>query len=351
MMDKERYSSPIINGYLLGSLPEAETEALDELSVTDDRFADALRVAEKDLVDAYVQGELSGSESERFESHYMTSPRRLEKVRFAQALRAFADKGAAAVAPEVTARAATDRAAEPAPQRDKSRWFSNLNIFAAPGVALRWGAAFALLVLLVASGWLVSQNIRLREQVAQTEARREALARREAELQQELEGQRNAGSRTEEELARVRAERERLEQDLKQQEAERRATEQRAARQTQGGTGGGNIASFMLMPQVRGTDTIQTVSITPRTSVVALRLELEPNDFPAYKVSLLDQSGNQTLWLSGQVRARGAGANKSLGIHFSALLLKPRPYLLRVTGVRADGSSEILSDYSFRVVK
>ena len=84
-MNKERYNNQIINEYLLGSLPEAEIEALDELSFTDDEFADALRVAEKDLVDAYVQGELGGVELEQFESSYMASPRRLEKVKFAQA--------------------------------------------------------------------------------------------------------------------------------------------------------------------------------------------------------------------------------------------------------------------------
>ena len=34
-----------------------------------------------------------------------------------------------------------------------------------------------------------------------------------------------------------------------------------------------------------------------------------------------------------------------------ARLLKSQPYFLRVTGVRADGTSEILSDYPFKVVK
>jgi hypothetical protein len=43
--------------YLLGSLPGDEAERLDELSVTDEAFAEALSVAERDLIDAYVQGE------------------------------------------------------------------------------------------------------------------------------------------------------------------------------------------------------------------------------------------------------------------------------------------------------
>ena len=36
--------------------------------ITDDEFSDALIVAETDLIDAYVQGELSGSALEQFKS-------------------------------------------------------------------------------------------------------------------------------------------------------------------------------------------------------------------------------------------------------------------------------------------
>ena len=80
MMSKRTYNDQTINEYLLGSLPEAESERLDELSFTDDEFAEALRAAEKDLVDAYVQGELSGAALERFKSHYLSTPRRRGNV-------------------------------------------------------------------------------------------------------------------------------------------------------------------------------------------------------------------------------------------------------------------------------
>ena len=73
--------------YLVGSLPDAEAERLDELSVADDEFALRLSAAEHDLVDAYVNGELSGDTLDRFRSRYLTAPARGEKVAFAETLR------------------------------------------------------------------------------------------------------------------------------------------------------------------------------------------------------------------------------------------------------------------------
>ncbi len=61
-MNQVTYNYEAITQYLLGALPEEEAERLDELSFTSDEFAEALRAAEKDLVDAYLQGELTGTE-------------------------------------------------------------------------------------------------------------------------------------------------------------------------------------------------------------------------------------------------------------------------------------------------
>lgn len=69
--------------YLLGLLPEGETEQLDELSVVDDQVAGELCVAETELVDAYLRRALPGDLGARFESHYLASPRRRAKVAFA----------------------------------------------------------------------------------------------------------------------------------------------------------------------------------------------------------------------------------------------------------------------------
>jgi hypothetical protein len=70
--------------YLLGLLPEEDAERLDELSIADDDVASRLCATENDLIEAYVRGTLAGDTLQRFESFYLASPRRHEKVMIAR---------------------------------------------------------------------------------------------------------------------------------------------------------------------------------------------------------------------------------------------------------------------------
>jgi hypothetical protein len=355
-MSKQAYNDQTVTRYLLGSLPGAEAERLDELSFTDDEFAGALRIAEEDLVDAYVRGELTGASLEQFKSYYLASPLRREKVEFARALQVFAGKSAAARAVEVEAENPAQNPAQAATKRKASGWFSAPGVFTIPRPAWQWGTAFAALALLIAGGWLVVENNRRHQQISQTEARRDALSRREQELQKELEGQRMISSRIEQDLAREREERERLGQESGRQkeQAQQRLAQQRRRAPAVGRPsppGGASIASFVLPPQMRGAGQIQTISIPAKTVYAAMRLQLEPGEHLAYSVALLDQSTDRTLWRSRQLKARAAGDGKTINASFPAGLLKPQVYVLRVTGVSATGASEIVSDYPFRVVK
>src|SRR5215475_5472850 len=90
--NEEKYDERLLVRYLLGVLSREETERLDELSIVDDEFAARLNAAEDDLVDAYVRNELSGTDAEKFQSSYLSSPRRLQKVEFAEGLNTFKPK-------------------------------------------------------------------------------------------------------------------------------------------------------------------------------------------------------------------------------------------------------------------
>lgn len=72
--------------YLIGSLDETETERLDELSITDDKFAERLRIVEDEMLDAYATGQLAREMRAGFENHYLKLPGKQDRVRFAVAL-------------------------------------------------------------------------------------------------------------------------------------------------------------------------------------------------------------------------------------------------------------------------
>ena len=109
------------------------------------------------------------------------------------------------------------------------------------------------------------------------------------------------------------------------------------------------IASFVLSPQLRGTGQLQTLAIPQKTGWVDLRLELEPNDSPSFRVTLTNQAGRQAGWRSGAIKAKDSGENKSLNIRIPAKLLKSdQIYTLNVSG--EGGGGENFSNYSFKAV-
>jgi hypothetical protein len=351
-MSKQLDDAQTLTQYLLGSLATAESERLDELSVTDDEVAEALKSVEKDLIDAYVQDELNEAARAQFKTYYLASATRRERVAFAQAFQALAEKGLTLPATKAQVatptEAGTEAAAEVAPGRKGRGIFSIRRGFNVSRPAWQWAAAFAASALFIAGGWLTFDNARLRQQLAQTEARRDALGRQTQELQKELTSQRAASAQLEDESA--RAERERLAQEQTQRDQQRIVEQQRATGQksSSSSAGASSIASFILSPQMRGASRMPTISIPTKTDHVVMRLRLEPNEFTTYRVTLFDEAGSQILWRSSRLKARTAAGGKILNLNVRASLLKPQTaYVLRVT----NDAGEIVDDYPLRVVK
>src|SRR5690349_1035741 len=150
--------------YLLDLLSEEDTERLDALCLADDEVAGRLQAAENDLVDSYANGSLAGPTLSHFQRVYLTSPRRLAKVRFAQSLlRLTQEPSASAEAKAAAPRPAPASSAQASDGRGRprtqggGRWFERLGWPVNAG----WGLAAAT-VLLVALGVLQYRTTRLR---------------------------------------------------------------------------------------------------------------------------------------------------------------------------------------------
>lgn len=267
-MSKKRASEEEIVGYLLGALPEAETERLDELTVTDPEFADAVSAAEHDLVDAYARSELTGNTLQQFKTHYLTSFRGREKLDFAQGLADWAEKYSAA-------QSANDRRQTAVASSKTEKILSRFSaLFRIPPLTSPWGFAVAGFALLLATSWLVF------------------------------------------EIAKPAS--------------------------------AGRIAFFTLKPPMRSAAQTPTLSIPAKTKNVAMELELEPNEYSDYVVTLTDQSGGAERWRSELLKPTGKGDQKVVNVRLTARLLKSQNYSLVVSGINADGSAEIIGSYPFR---
>jgi hypothetical protein len=293
--------------YLLGLLPEEDTERLDELSITSDAVAHRLRTVEDDLVDGYVRGTLPMGTREHFEAAYLASPHRRRKVEFARGLLHEVDRLAA------VEHVASTPARQPLPR-------SSL-------------AAVAAIVVLLGGGAAVFGGLQLRGARQELEIQRALIERRAHTLEQQFEAQRQAVVESRHELERMRAALDAL--------SERSQPEAAALPPT---------VALVLPPPTRSGGAGVTLAVSRAATVVAFELQLDANEFPKYEAALHGASGDRVLWRSRPLTVR-AGSPPALAFTVPASLFGSQHYALSLTGQREGGAAQAVGTYGFRIVR
>ncbi|HEX8845169.1 MAG TPA: hypothetical protein VF791_11025 [Pyrinomonadaceae bacterium] len=75
-----------IIAYLLGELPEDESEQFEDECFAQEDWPAQISLGEEDLIDAYLRGELTQERRQRFERNYLVTQARQERVAMAAAL-------------------------------------------------------------------------------------------------------------------------------------------------------------------------------------------------------------------------------------------------------------------------
>lgn len=86
-MTKVNEDPNILRQYLLGQLSEADEEGVEIRLLSDSDYAEEMDITVNELIDAYVLNELSADERKQAERKFLKSPERVEKVKFALALK------------------------------------------------------------------------------------------------------------------------------------------------------------------------------------------------------------------------------------------------------------------------
>lgn len=157
--------------YLLGEMSENERVAVEERMFADeDFFADLLEL-ENDLTDAFVSGELSESDSQRFEESLNKFPERREKVKNAAALREFI-------------RLETD---SPKAQETVGFWDKIRTFFAGNAFASQMVIAGLLILMTIGAGYLLYDRYRLNQELTELKNKQDnETQQKETELQNQL---------------------------------------------------------------------------------------------------------------------------------------------------------------------
>ena len=328
-MNEREFSENSLINYLLGLLPDKEGEKFDEWSFTNENFSTALKSVENDLIDAYLHDQLSDVNLKRFDSYYLFSVLRQEKVNFAKSLQIYIEKNIAPV--ELETKNSVEKLST-----GKTSVFSSWRFFA--NTIFGWSAVILVLLICGLSVFWINQRLNQPEiEIVSTREKSSSSnikssvrnENNDAAIQKILnsesslpESKKEKGNKTP------------VAEDSRAPKPEKTMISPEIA-----------VASFILKPPLRGGNQLPKISFSKETILILLTLKTEINDYKLYKVTLIDES-NKKLWQSGNVRIR----NETINISFPANLLKTRIYSMIVSGIRDDGETEIISNYPFRAM-
>lgn len=144
-----------IREYLLGRFTPEDGERLEERLMTDGEIYQELLVAEDELVDQYVAGQLSDSDTQSFETYFLATPERQQKLRFARSLKKYIKLTAEGdwIATASDSEAASNTSViSPAPARKGLSWWP-------PRPILSYSLAAAAVLVLLFVGVSVIRNL------------------------------------------------------------------------------------------------------------------------------------------------------------------------------------------------
>ena len=280
--------------YLLGELPPAEADTLDERSVVDPDFFDHLEAVENDLVDGFIREELSPDLRDRFTRGYLAAGPRAEKLRFASALRR-------------AGRAHDESLAKP-----QARTATVLPMKPRASKPVPWLLPVAATIAVVGLGvWFLPQN---QDLPTDTPATQQAT---------------------------------RDPQPASPGPAQPAAPPADAPPPTRQET----LFAFTLSAPRRGIDDRATITLPATAESVTLRAELEMDDFPRYRAILKDPASDRVLWRSSPLTVESQGAARVVPVMIPARHFATQRYFLELEGVTDAGAAEPIATYAFRAVR
>ena len=333
-MKQPALNEQLVRRYLLGDLPRRERERLEVGLLTDDRYYKTLTAledqVEDDLIDEYLDDELTGTERENFEHVFLNTPERAHKLKVVKDLKDRAAVTSPGEAPD-------PKIVKPDPSY--GHWMPAIAIFQNPLFGLSSTAALMLALLCCAWLWMRSNNLeaqlrqaraqpltdpKLKEQVEQLRQRNDALT---AELE-----------RSKEELA-----------SLKQQETQGVTPPDQTSTPDRP-----TFATLTLSPSLRSTANKKIPTLTLYRGMTEARLYLNvervnPSDYPRVRAIVKRQSGAE-VWRNDDVKLQQRGNNARAELSIPAEILTGSQYVGTLDGFTSDDQTELLGLYFFRVI-
>ncbi|MGB9181580.1 MAG: hypothetical protein WCB68_20290 [Pyrinomonadaceae bacterium] len=332
-MTEQPDNEGLIVRYLLGELTEPEQKQIEENFLADDNYFEQILIVEDDLIDAYARGQLSPAEREQFEKSFLTNPQRRQRVAFARTL-----MQAVSQAPNTPLPAAA--------QEKQTRWQAFLASLGLQNRSLQFALmAAALALLVVGVVWL---SVRRSGSPAQREDERIAQQSQEAPQASPVP----ASNREQTEKTQQTAQ---ANEQTSAQSTPINQSPTRASHPVEETGASRHVLAFLILkPTVRSSGETNTLTLMPSHERVRLQIPLEDqNSYQSYALELRTAGGVQVL-SQPDMKARQSRSGRSIIWTINArnfIHRDERDYTLKINGMTANGETETVGDYFFRIIK
>jgi len=310
------YNETEIRRFLLGELEEKERLALEEKFLADEDFFVQIRVAEDELIEAYVRGKLA--EKEKFEREFLTTEKRRERVEFTRQMIAKLGE-------------------KPQTIKEKISFLASLTeFFGQPKFA--FGVTFALLALIFGFWFLVIRKTANEGEIVkqitptpniQTNVNQTSTANQNIVVNSNSNLTVNANLPEKPETNKTNTNTN-TETPKKPKEQPKEIAP--------------NPVLALFAGGVRSDGKTNELNL-PKTSKGAnLLLNLEAQDYQIYRTEIVDENGN-VIYRSGKLRAR----NSKINTFVPSKNLKRGDYLVKLYGFNSQNEEESVADFQFRV--
>jgi hypothetical protein len=286
-----------------------------------------IEIAEEELTDAYVRGELSLEERRLLEKGLRNSPQLVERLHFARLLADAADRAAEG---EVS----LSQRKELSPSR-KSWWPFGLTWGSRPAFNLAFAAC--LLIMFIGGLSFLAGWVRLRRESQELAEKQAVLERQRLELQKSAAEQRLA---TEQITADLKEKQQKLEAD------QRRLDELTQALNEKPTASSAIIANLFLLPASRGSGTDKELKVPPGTSKIRLQLSVDSIDYRGFEADVKDPHGKVIFH---PTKIRPPRSRTVVTIMIPTKNLTAGVYSVQLSGISPDGTTELVGNYSFRI--
>ena len=311
-MKQDADNDELLIQYLLGEFSDVEQQEVEQRYMSDPAFYEQLLAVEDDLIDAYVEGELSQSRRSRFEKHFLVSPDRRARVGIGKAWISYLSRENEMVRPV-----------------RKRPWAAFLRFETWPP-ALRVAAA----VLVIMGGMLlIVETLRLRNRIEQAESQTAELERSQHELRQAMEEERRHSQELSAQLDREREER------------DRQTATQITTKETPSG-----IISLILTPGlVRGGGDVKRLIITAETRQVRVQVSFRQGEYESFSVVIRTVEG-RAIWSKSGLKSQSKGPSKVVIFQAPPGVFATGDYILTLSGING-AAAEVISECFFTVSK